>query len=288
MKLKDVTFVIFDLETTGLDPLSGDQICEIGAVKVKDKEVLGIFDQLINPLRFIPPEVSALTHITQEMVAKAPFLKEVLPGFGEFIRDTVLVAHNAPYDLSFLAMAFERENIIPPDSLVIDTLTLSRVLYPQHHHHNLDELRQRFNIIYPGAHRGLGDALVTKDLFGVFLNNLQERGTTTLDGLLKHHGPFYRFPTQASLMSRQYRPELIEKLRKAAREQRSVFIAYKSTKQKERTERLVDPYFFLIHGERGYLKGYCHLRQEPRNFRLDRITRFELTEEIFKLKTDSL
>ena len=279
--LKDITFVIFDLETTGLKPFPGDQICEIGAVKIKDGEVLGTFDQLVNPRCFISPKVAALTHITNEMVAKAPPLKEVLPGFVEFIKDTVLVAHNAPYDLSFLALAFEKENVIPPeDNLVIDTLTLSRVLYSQYNHHNLDELRERFNIVYLHAHRGLSDALVTKDLFRIFLDKLQEKGITTLNGLIKYHGPFYRFPLQSFLLSGRYSLELVEELRNAAREQRPVFIEYKSTKEKGRVGRWVDPYFFLRYGEHFYLKGYCHLRQETRNFRLDRIVRFEPVREM--------
>lgn len=284
--LKDITFVVFDLETTGLDPFSGDQICEIGAVKVKDKETLGSFDQLVNPSRWISPEVTALTHITNEMVARAPSLKEVLPGFVEFIDETILVAHNAPYDLSFLAVAFEKENLPHSDNWVVDTLTLSRVLYPQYQHHNLDALRERFNIVYPGAHRGLSDALVTKDLLGIFLYKLQEKGIATLEGLLKYHGPFYRFPTQKSLLSGRYSSKLVEELQKAAQEQNSVFIEYKSSKEKEKTKRLVDPYFFLRYGDHCYLKGYCHLRQETRTFRLDRITQFKVTQKTFKQETE--
>lgn len=284
---KDITFVAFDLETTGLDPLSGDQICEIGAVKFKDKEILGIFNQLVNPGCSISSEVSALTHITNEMVAEAPPLKEVLPRFVEFIQDTLLVAHNAPYDLSFLAVAFEKEKITPKDNKTLDTLTLSRVLYPQYKLHNLDELRQRFNITHPHAHRGLGDALVTKDLFNIFLDKLRSEGVLTLGGLLKRHGPFYRFPLWENQAFKRYPLDLVQGLRKAAQERRSVFIEYKSTKHKEKVGRVVDPYFFLKLDEHTYLKGYCHLRQEVRNFRLDRITKFELMEKTFKPKKET-
>ena len=102
--LREVTFVVVDLETTGGSPLSC-AITEIGAVKVRGGEVLGEFQTLVNPGEPIPPFIAVLTGITDTMVAAAPRIESVLPSFVEFARDTVLVAHNAPFDIGFLKAA---------------------------------------------------------------------------------------------------------------------------------------------------------------------------------------
>ena len=100
--LRDVTFVVVDLETTGGSPAAGSSITEIGAVKVRHGEVLGEFQTLVKPTDEIPAFIAVLTGITNAMVATAPRIESALPAFLEFARGTVLVAHNAPFDIGFL------------------------------------------------------------------------------------------------------------------------------------------------------------------------------------------
>ena len=134
--LADVTFVVVDLETTGGSP-AGAHITEIGAVKVRGGEVLGEFQTLVNPAEPIPAFISVLTGITDQMVADAPRIDSVLPAFLEFARDTVLVAHNAPFDMSFLKAAAALTAREWPRFTVVDTAHLARQLVTK------DEARDR-------------------------------------------------------------------------------------------------------------------------------------------------
>ncbi|NLH70238.1 MAG: endonuclease, partial [Brooklawnia sp.] len=120
--LAEVTFCVVDLETTGSGPDA--TITEFGAVKVRGGEVLGEFGTLVNPQAHIPALIAMLTGITNQMVAQSPILREVLPGFLEFARDCVLVAHNARFDIGFLKRACEQHGQAWPAPAVIDTVAL--------------------------------------------------------------------------------------------------------------------------------------------------------------------
>ena len=123
--LRETTFVVVDLETTGGSPLAC-QITEIGAVKVRGGEVLGEFQTLVNPHSAIPPFIAVLTGITDSMVAGAPGIESALPAFLDFARGTVLVAHNAPFDLGFLRAACDRTGTQWPGNDSLDTARLAR------------------------------------------------------------------------------------------------------------------------------------------------------------------
>lgn len=279
-KLEDITFVIFDFETTGLYPLQGDKICEIGAVKTIGMKTVDQFSQLVNPLRPIPQEASKFNGITDAVVRKAPVLGEVLPKFLDFIDpDAVLVAHNVPVDLSFFIAALQELELKPLKNLVIDTLYLSRKLYPHYRHHNLDELRYRFKLGYSNVHRGLGDALATRDLLWILLDDVMDTGDDTFQGVLRFHGLPYRFPKIRDMVAHLYSSDLAEKLETAMLNHRALLLEYISPGQS--TSRLVDPYFLLQLGKHCYLRAYCHLRGKMSTFRLDRILKMELTDVIF-------
>ena len=128
--LSGVTFVVVDLETTGGSPAES-QITEIGAVKVRGGEVLGEFQTLVNPGGPIPAFIQVLTGITDAMVATAPRIDAALPAFLEFARGSVLVAHNAGFDISFLKAAAARTGNRWPGFDVLDTVTLARQLVPR-------------------------------------------------------------------------------------------------------------------------------------------------------------
>ena len=183
-RLADVTFVVVDLETTGGSP-KDSAITEIGAVKIKGGAVLGEFQTLVDPGCAIPPYISVLTGITTMMVAAAPRIGAVLPGFLEFARGAVLVAHNAPFDLGFLKAACA-ENAIPwPATASVDTAVLARRLLTRDEVPNckLATLAPFFSATTSPTHRALDDARATVDVLHGLFERLGPLGITTLEEL---------------------------------------------------------------------------------------------------------
>ena len=129
--LRDLTFCVVDLETTGGSAEGGSMITEIGAVKVRGGEELGVLGTLVNPGERIPPFITVLTGITEAMLAPAPPIEAVLPSLLEFLRGAVLVAHNAPYDVGFLKAACARHGHPWPQLRVLDTAALARRALPR-------------------------------------------------------------------------------------------------------------------------------------------------------------
>lgn len=172
------TFVAFDTETTGLKP-SSDYLTEIGAVKFNYDEELGSFDQLIKPPVPIPAFLEQLTHITNEMVSSCPCASSVIEDFLMFLggKETILIAHNALFDLGFLNAEMERMNrpIIP--NMTIDSLPFSRWVHPEFRsesekgQYKLQMLAKRFNVEVRSAHRADDDARVLKEIFLKIMND---------------------------------------------------------------------------------------------------------------------
>ncbi|MEK9937378.1 MAG: exonuclease domain-containing protein, partial [Ilumatobacter sp.] len=164
LALSDVTFCVVDLETTGTRADS-DAITEIGAVKVRGGEVLGTFQTLVNPGRPIPPQITLITGLTDAVVSSAPRIEAVLPSFASFVEGTVVVAHNARFDIGFLRAAYERasrEEFRPP---VLDTLAIARRLVRDEVPNcRLGTLAERFGFASQPSHRALDDARATCDL----------------------------------------------------------------------------------------------------------------------------
>lgn len=182
--LHQVTFCVFDLETTGTGPDSC-AITEIGAVKVRGGECLGRFHTLVNPGLPIPPEITVLTGITQAMVLPAPRIAEVVPAFLEFAGDAVLVGHNVRFDLGFLRAAMRAEHYPPLANLWVDTLALARRLVREEVPNlRLGTLAERFRLSHRPAHRALDDALATTDLLHLLLERAGSLGVVGLDDLL--------------------------------------------------------------------------------------------------------
>ena len=182
--LCDVTFCIVDLETTGGD-CGTDLITEIGVVKVRGGETLGTFQTLVNPGRAIPAIVTVLTGITESMVHTAPRIETVLPAFLEFVGDSVLVAHNARFDIRFLDAALTRSDRPRLRNTVVDTLALARRLVRDDVRDcRLDTLARRFGLHHRPTHRALDDALATTDLLHVLLEQAATFGVMGLDDLV--------------------------------------------------------------------------------------------------------
>jgi DNA polymerase-3 subunit epsilon len=182
--LHEVTFVVVDLETTGGSPASCE-ITEIGAVKVRGGEVLGEFQTLVNPGVPIPSFIAVLTGITDGMVAGAPRLESVLPSFLEFARDTVLVAHNAPFDVGFLKAACSTHGHDWPGPSVLDTARLARQVVTRDETPNckLASLARFFRSATTPDHRALSDARATVDVLHGLMERLGNLGVRSLDEL---------------------------------------------------------------------------------------------------------
>ncbi len=161
--LHQTTFVVLDIETTGASPKVGAGITEIGAVKVRGGEVIGIFESFINPGESIPTYITALTGITDEMVLGAPPIEMVLPSLLEFLGhedETVVVAHNAPFDLGFLKAAAQTHEYSWPKYQVLDTVKLARHLLTRDEVYDCKRstLAQFFETPIQPTHRALDDA----------------------------------------------------------------------------------------------------------------------------------
>lgn len=154
----DQIWIGFDLETTGKYPVESE-ICEIAAVKWRNGQVIGEWSSLVKPSRLMSEAVIKIHNITNEMVADAPKLEQVLPDFAKFVADGYLLAHHAPFDLGFLTWEYEKNSIPLPQNPVICTSLLSRQVVKDSVNHRLQTLRQYFSLPEETAHRALSDAL---------------------------------------------------------------------------------------------------------------------------------
>ena len=179
--LAELRYTVFDTETTGLTPRQGDEIIQIGAVRVVGCRLLhdDCFDQLVDPQRSIPQASEAIHGISAQMLQGQPNISVVLPAFHAFAADSVLVAHNAAFDMRFLQLK-EAATGLRFDQPVLDTLLLSALIHPQQESHRLEAIAQRFGVQVQGRHTGLGDALVTAEVFLHLLPLLAEQGIHTL------------------------------------------------------------------------------------------------------------
>ncbi|SFB79101.1 DNA polymerase-3 subunit epsilon [Micromonospora sediminimaris] len=173
LPLYATTFVVVDLETTGGAP-DGGGITEIGAVKVRGGEELGVLATLVNPGVPIPPFITVLTGITQAMLLPAPPIEQVLPSFLEFVSDAVLVAHNAPYDVGFLKAACAKHGYRWPNPRVLDTAALARrvLLRDEVPNRKLGTLAAYFRAATQPTHRALDDARATVDVLHGLIGRL--------------------------------------------------------------------------------------------------------------------
>jgi DNA polymerase III epsilon subunit family exonuclease len=183
-RLDDLTFVVFDTETTGLRPESGDRVISLAGVRVRGGQVKRgeIFDMLIQPGRTIPSESVTFHGITDAMVVEAPAMDVVLPGFLQFAGPAVLVGHEASFDLQFLEPEARRLGLpsLAATRAILDTRLLSRSLHGPGESHSLEAVALRLGVTVTGRHSALGDALTTAEILVRLLALIQNRGILTL------------------------------------------------------------------------------------------------------------
>lgn len=180
-KLSELTCTVFDTETTGLEPSNGDEIIQIGAARIVNNRLLRqeTFDQLVDPERPLRPEGIPIHGITEDMVRGQPNIDVVLPAFHEFCEDTVLVAHNAAFDMRFLQLKEERTGA-RFNQPVLDTLLLSAVVHPNQESHKLDAILERLGVSIDKRHNALEDALATGEVFVKLVPLLEQMGIVTV------------------------------------------------------------------------------------------------------------
>jgi len=188
--LVDVPFVVFDLETSGAAPSTGAAVTEIGAVKVLGGSVVSEFQTFVNPGHYLSDFITSLTGITDSMLAQAPTIDQVLPTFLDFLgqdRETVLVAHNAPFDMSFMKAAALAHEYEWPEYKVVDTARVARYVLDRDEVPNckLSTLAPFFGSTTSPSHRALDDARATVDVLHGLFERLGSHDVTTLDQLLQ-------------------------------------------------------------------------------------------------------
>lgn len=265
------TFVAFDTETTGLWAIS-NRLVEIAAVRFRfDSDTSQEFQSLINPEREIPAEAVRIHGITNEMVAAAPRSPEVLTRFLEFCgSDTLLVAHNAPFDMSFVGNELDRERIAYPPNLILDTVDIYRRFYPGIPSYSLLSLAQQFGLSQTQEHRGLSDAHLVRRLVSRALDSLPTVDDTTA---LRQVFSVYQMsdwkPEPSEL------PVQFADLASAVESRSPVEIVYQSVGAAEST-RIIRPIQVQRLGSIHYIVAFCEKSQAERTFRLDRIVKYRV------------
>lgn len=264
--ISTLDFAAFDTETTGLRPQS-EALVEIAAVRFNlitgAKEY---FQSLVNPGMPIPWNATNVHGITDEMVADAPKLDQVLPLFFRFIEGAIPVAHNAPFDLGFLSLHSLRLGVQPPALPVLDSCMFSRRVFVDQGSHKLQSLVQALGIAEDTFHRALADAKSCMEVFRAAV--AKSCGVNaTWEQLLARHGRVHSFAASSQPLDRKQELERLAPLFQAMEEKRSVWIRYEGGFG----AREVSPLLLYGRGVQRYMEATCHLDGIRKSFRLDRI-----------------
>ncbi len=262
---EEVEFAFLDIETTGLDPFVCDRMCEIAILKTRGYKVMDGLATLVNPGISIPPRASSINRITDDMVRKAPFFRNIALKVKDFLKDSIIIAHNARFDLGFLFVEFNNLKLAPPENTVLDTLKIARRYY-DFPSNNLGDIARYIGIPTLSEHRAFADVRITKEVFEFFISDLKRRGIRikSLKDVLKLQGEPLKldWPTEVVL------PQAIEG---ALRTKGKLQITYLSAYSDATTTRVIEPIEVNLRKSNTYVLAYCHLRKERCSFRLDRI-----------------
>jgi len=266
--LQDSDLVFVDVETTGLYPVFGDRVVELGALKVRDGREIDSFSRLVDPQRPISPGASAVNGITNEMVRGEPVFSEVADSFLSFIEGAILIAHNAPFDLGFLSSELHRAGFPMLRNQIVDTLQISR-RYFQFGSNSLGSLARGFGVATPDAHRALGDCRTTFQVFQCLLDELFGDETPTVGMFLDRAIGWHVEGDEADPLNL-----LPPSLRGPVKRREPIVIDYIDARGVMSTRKILLKEVTAMR-DYVYLVAYCYARQAERTFRLDRIVRWE-------------
>ena len=259
-RLADAPIAVFDFETTGINPYSGHRIIEIGILTSIGGQVQETYETLVQPGRRVPEQASEINDIYDEDLEDAPLFVNIQPRVEALLENRVLVAHNAPFDLGFLHVEFRLARKDFAQGPVCDTVKLARSSY-SFPNNQLGTICAAFDIENKQAHRALADVEATFEVFQRFAQELGEGGDATVEDWLKAQGGDVPAPESNHHDLPGHHP-----VASALEERTSLEIEYRD-KHGSGTKRVIDP--LLCHG--NLLIAHCHLRNEQRTFRLDRI-----------------
>lgn len=268
--LASVDLCFFDVETTGLSPAYGHRVCEVACLRARDGVELGRFESLVDPGRPISEGAFYVNRITAEMLEGAPPFGAVAGRLLDMMGGAVLVAHNAPFDLGFLAAELEIARLPPPEGPVVDTLTLARRAY-RFASNSLAAVAYALGVETGPGHRAMADVWTTYQVLDRMLWDLDRRwGIVTLGQLLAFQGGSIPYPLPCVV---PLPPTIAEALQSGGR----VRMRYVNAAGQE-TDRVVRP--LRVSQERGnlYLVAHCYRAGELRTFRLDRVVEMALDE----------
>jgi len=257
--LSSAHFAFLDLETTGLSPWFGDRICEVGIVLTQGKRIKHQVRMLVNPERPLSPGAASTNGLTDEQLAGEPLFADVADGVAEWLKGNVVVCHNAQFDIQFLDSEFrrlKREIQIPN---LIDTLMLARQNYDLPSN-SLLSIAEAFHIPVTGTHRALDDAHTARGIFFAMMEGLKQYNKPLDEYIGIYNSPVW--PNDGI--------QLPTELGEAIYSKKNLFIRYVDNKGEE-TQRWITPKQVMGLSDYVYLKAHCHLRNDERNFRLDRI-----------------
>jgi DNA polymerase III epsilon subunit family exonuclease len=264
-KLNSHTFAYLDVETTGLSPWFGDRICEIAVLRCEGDEVIDTFDSLLNPQRPISPGAARVNGLKDSDLKKAPRFIDVAEQVMTLVKDAVIVCHNVPFDLGFLSSELGRINKLLPTVLTLDTLEIARE-YFDFDSNSLQSIADWLDIEVVEAHRALDDTLTTREVLKYFSRKLR---STEIERAITPYYPPATSPQELNL------PPVIEE---ALQSKKQLFIRYVDRKG-DVSERWITPKQILALNDYLYMVAHCHLRDEERNFRLDRIEQMKIEKQ---------
>ncbi len=266
-KLKDITFVAFDLETTGLFPITSE-IIEIGAVKFNLDGEISRFQQLVKPNNKVSKESFLIHNISDSMLDNQPNISDVIGSFLSFISDSVLVAHNSMFDMSFISYSLIKNKISFPDNIALDTRVLGYNLIPEVGNYKLSSLTNYFNINNSTFHRAVFDAEYCMKVFLAILNKCFS-DEQKLEDLVKFNKTI-DFTVISENENFDDVPKMFEPLKYAIKQSSKINITYKRHNG-EVLDRDITPIGFLKVKSKLYVEAFCHLRGEKRNFKISKI-----------------
>jgi len=271
--IDEIEFVIFDTETTGLDPSSGDRIVELAALRFKGREKLAEFQALMNPGKPVSSAAFAINKISPDMLKDALLPSEVIPKFLDFIRGSCLCSYNAGFDLEFLNNEFKILGIPALKDLpVVDALKMAKRLMPGLERYALWFVADTLGIKIQQQHRAFSDVELT---LGVFYKLKDILATKRITDFNKFVGLFSVDPVLLENINNQK----IARIQEALNLKVKVKIEYISASSAQVTERQVMPQEIRQENGRSYLVGYCCLKREERSFRVDNILHIEIVNE---------
>ena len=258
--IDEQVIAVVDVETTGLFPFSGDRVCEIGIVSAQGDVILDTYQTLVNPRRPISPRAARVNGLSDLDVCEAPIFAEIADQVLSRIEGKILVFHNAPFDLGFLNTEFAYLGRPWQPAGVIDTLDLCRQYY-RFRSNSLSAVAIQLGVDTPQAHRALGDALTTFQIFRRIRRQLAGQNISQSWDMADRY-----LPETLPVNSIPLPPEIQE----AMAMNKAVGITYLDGKGGE-TDRIITPIRVQTANDLVYMVAFCHLRQAERSFRLDRV-----------------